>query len=141
MASCSNSLINTCVNKVPSVYLFRLGTVEDLRKQLYIPQRHADNCIVLKYGRTIDLRRRMSEHRRSFRVRLPPDDPVLVYHSLIHPNYLVKAEKNIEAWFKDAHLYLENQEHTELAIVTRCVLKKQVRRQYEMLSELYYPFN
>lgn len=129
--------INTCVAKLPSIYLLRLGTVDALRGKLVIPKRHMDDHIVLKYGRTIDLRRRVSEHARSFRKRLPGSEVGLVYHSPVHPSLLVEAERNIEQWFKEADMYLENKTHTEIAIAPRLLVRTRLRREYERIAEQY----
>ncbi len=129
--------IKSCVAKVPSIYLFRLGTVDTLRTQLGIPRRHRDEFVVLKYGRTCDLRRRMSEHARSFPVRLPGSEPGLVYHTLVHPVHLVEAEKDIECWFKELDMYLENGVHTEIAIAPKGMIRTRVRREYERISVCY----
>lgn len=133
--------MNTCVSRVPSVYLFRLGTVGALRNQLMIPKQHRDEHIVLKYGRTVDLRRRTGEHARSFRQRLSKSELDLVYHSLVHPSMLVEAERKIELWFKETELYLQNETYTELAIAPRKVLRADVRKEYERLSYMYGAFN
>lgn len=135
-----SSYVWTCTTKVPCVYLLRLGYVESLRKQLTIPSNFRDDCIVLKYGRTVDLRRRAAEHRRFYKTRLQ-HTPDLQYHTLVLPQLLVDAERDIEQWFKNKDLYLENKEHTEIAIATRSTLRSTIKKEYERIGLEYGVFD
>lgn len=50
--------------KLSVIYLFRIGSVKDLRNVLDIPVTYSDTACVYKYGRTNDIRRRFAEHKR-----------------------------------------------------------------------------
>ncbi len=59
-------VFKTSVRSLPCVYLFSLGDVKSLRRSMGIDTKYPDNAIVCKYGYTVDLSRRTTEHIKTF---------------------------------------------------------------------------
>jgi hypothetical protein len=118
------------------VYLFVLGTVKDLRETLDIGVVHDSTHLVVKYGRTEDLRRRTCQHRRNYgklagvRLKLKYSVPVDVACQ-------VEAESSLRMFFIDAGWALYAPHQRELAVVSPSVLNSIVRDKFYSVGEQY----
>ena len=129
--------LRTSLVKVPAVYVFKLGNVGDVRNVFDVPLCVPDNHAILKYGRTVDLKRRMSEHLRLYGKLSPGVDMGLCYHVMMHPTRLVDAEDFIGKSFKERGWWLNNPRYVELGVVSQKELKDDVRCLFKELVGLY----
>lgn len=120
---------------MPCVYLFSLGTAKDLRKSMNIDAKHADDVMICKYGYTIDLSRRTSEHIKTFD-SINGVDLKLKHYSYIDPMYCSNAETDIKDHFNALDIGLKFKDMDELVAI-RPQLLKTTETQYRQISEAY----
>lgn len=94
------TILNLSVDKVSCVYLFRLGTVGDLRVKMKINEGYVDESIVVKFGRTNDLVRRSKEHEKLYN-EITGVDIKLYKYLCIDQEYTVDAENQLKKFFED----------------------------------------
>jgi len=128
-------VFNKTTNTMPCIYLYSLGKVKDLRKVLKIGKEYKDDDFVYKWGMTIDLERRTGEHERSLG-KLNGVNLQLVTFGFIDPQYISKAETQIESIFKEFDLVFEHEKYIELAIIPKNKMKI-VKEQYSLISKVY----
>jgi len=110
-----NNSISSCV------YLLNLGTVKDLRNQLNIASTFSDNNYVLKYGKTENLERRLTEHSRNFKkMKIVP---VVERYSVIDSDNITEAENDLKNYFTSIEAFLsckdsENKDLVEIVCVS-----------------------
>ncbi len=82
----------------PCIYLISLGKVAELRAELGISPDVDDTLNVYKYGHTIDMERRLGEHKRDYgKYKSATID--LELFNYIDPKYTSQAEGNIRELF------------------------------------------
>jgi hypothetical protein len=99
-----------------SIYLLTLGYVKDLRQTFNIPADFDDSHIVVKYGRTDDLSRRLSEHQKKYN-KLTNVNCMLKLYSHIDNELASEAETVVSNFFSWGKYTLEHPEYQEIAIV------------------------
>ena len=129
------SVFNKTVNKVPCVYLYSIGKVEDLRESLDIDDTYNDKDYVYKWGMSNDLERRTKEHEKSYGA-LEGSKLELVLFGYIDPQYISEAETRLSHSLHGMEVVLEHETHVELAIIPKNKMKV-VREQYDMISQMY----
>lgn len=129
-------VFDTNANELPSIYLFSLGYVRDLRASMSIDAKHEDDSIVFKYGFTKELKRRTAEHLKTFG-EIAGVDLRLKCYAYVDPQYLSQAEvciKNTIAQMTGAEFKYNNME--ELFIVSKKSLSF-IEQQYEFIAGKY----
>jgi hypothetical protein len=134
-ASAVKQVFNTSCSTTPSIYLFTLGTVKDLRKSMNIGKEYYDDSIVAKFGMTIDLPRRTGEHMKTYS-KIKGVDLKIKHHSYIDPQYISSAETDLKNFFNGLSIDFEFKNFDELIILPKR-LNKVVNRQFELLSKSY----
>lgn len=128
-------VFKTAARSLPCIYLFSLGTVENLRKSMKISSSYSDDMIIYKYGYTVDLVRRTKEHNKTYG-EIDGVELKLKYHSYIDPMYCSKAETEIKNFFIAIDSKLKYKDHVELIAVTPKI-NKILESQYKHISEAY----
>ena len=122
-------VFNSSSNKTPTVYLFNLGSANQvLKTDIYL-----EDDILCKYGCTEDISRRTSEHERNFKKQYQTDISLLIY-SIIDPKYIFDAENNIKQYFKSNKI--NEDDKTELIIINKKNLE-QIKQHYRMIQNSY----
>lgn len=134
-------VLGCSVTSTPCIYLFNLGGVKDLKnsdifKDVLEPYSNKD--YVLKYGKSIDLKRRSGEHKRSF----SPLKIKLTKYAYIDPQYISKAEYKLKKYISNKleceSLKVEvNHQITNEIVVLNQAQMKLLYNKYTELSEKY----
>jgi hypothetical protein len=92
------AVFKTFVDATPCVYRFSLGTVATLRQSMNIPTTIKDNFIVIKYGRTRDIRERILKHIKTYE-KIDGVALGLMNCVYVDPKYLSVAECEIKEFY------------------------------------------
>ena len=126
------AVFKTFAKKVPCVYRFALGTAKNLREIMNLPDTIHDDFIIIKYGLTEDLDRRMSEHIRTYEkikgVRLG-----LMNFSYIDPKFLSQAEVDVKEFFQDIEVPIKYESFAELVAINP-KHEKQISKQFAYIG-------
>lgn len=118
---------------LPSVYMFSLGTVKELRESLSIPAEYKDDSVVAKYGYTKDFTF-MTKKLQERYVSIEKLNLQLLHHQHIDQRNIFKAEedirKNIEL------LHYKQYELGEFIIIPNFMMNL-IKKKYEQISEKY----
>jgi len=98
-ASLVKQVFDTCVTKVPCVYLFYIGRVSKMLKHYPELKQHRSGMLY-KYGMTISLHRRLIEHIRDYG-SLQESELKLSQWSPINEKCISKAETALSRHFRD----------------------------------------
>jgi hypothetical protein len=122
-------VFNSGSNKTPTVYLFNIGSANQLLKT----DIYKDDDILCKYGCTDDISRRTSEHERNFKKQYNVDITLLLY-SIIDPQYIFDAETNIRQYFKSNKI--SSDDKSELIVINNKNIT-QIKQHYKMIQNSY----
>ncbi len=136
----SRKVIKCNSSDVSCIYLVTLGYVKNLRNTFNIPDEINDNMIVVKYGRTDDLYRRLKEHENSYG-KLDNVKVLLKIYSYVDSEYVSKAERNIKHYMKACKYTFKpiinsDIEYKELAIVSSDNFDG-ISEQYDLVKNNY----
>lgn len=133
------SFLNTGMTSMPTLYMLELGKVKDLRDVFSIPSHFKDDDVVLKFGLTNDLSRRLMEHDKYYGkiIKRVGCEIRLKYHAYIDTIYLYEAEKEISDYFKNVNWNLEHETFKELACVSEIMLNNVVHGQFKNIGRTY----
>ncbi|EJN40526.1 hypothetical protein lvs_R801 [Acanthamoeba polyphaga lentillevirus] len=111
-------VFNKTSSTLPTLYLFTIGKVKDLRVTLDIGEEYDDECIVAKGGETIDLTRRIDEHTESYG-KMPGAKLLLKSYNYIDPQYTSKAETDLFQVLKKMNYIFKHPKYKEIIIYTK----------------------
>ncbi|ANB51133.1 hypothetical protein [Powai lake megavirus] len=111
-------VFNKTSSTLPTLYLFTIGKVKDLRVTLDIGEEYDDECIVAKGGETIDLTRRIDEHTESYG-KMPGAKLLLKCYNYIDPQYTSKAETDLFQVLKKMNYIFKHPKYKEIIIYTK----------------------
>ena len=114
-ASLVKQVFDTCVTKVPCVYLFCIGRVSKMFKH-YPELKPFRSGFVCKFGMTISLHRRLIEHIKNYGC-LNGSELKLSQWSPINEKFISKAETQISRYFKEKKISFQG--HDEIVILSR----------------------
>ena len=120
-----NDFASTAMVPLPVVYLF---VVVNDQLGIDVP----DDCVLVKYGYSNNLQRRMNEHIKTY-----GDAIFLKYHVYIDPTNLKEAEDEIRQFFKKTKWHVNGSKYSELAIVPMEMLETSVVSEYKRIGEHY----
>jgi hypothetical protein len=115
-ASLVKQVFDTCVTKVPCVYLFYIGAVSKMRKHYPIDLKDHRTGIIYKFGKTKSLHRRLMEHVREYG-GLECSELKLSQWSPINENAISEAETQLSHYFNDKKIVFQG--HVEIVILGR----------------------
>ena len=130
----SRKVIKTNNNKLSAIYLLTLGYVKDLKEEMKLDD-YNDEDIVCKYGRSDDLSRRLTEHKKTFKL-IKSANPMLKIHTYVDSNYASKAENKIKRFFKGANKCIKYDDFDELIIVDKEFMTNTIE-QYSLIASHY----
>jgi hypothetical protein len=120
---------------VPCIYLFAFGTAKTLRTSMSLSDDVPDDHIIVKCGRTNDLRRRTGEHLITYgdigQMKLE-----LMHYVYVDPKYTAEAESEIKDFFKFIETPLDYKNHTELFAIEPTHLT-QIKRQFTSIHHSF----
>ncbi|AZL89711.1 MUTS family DNA-binding domain protein [Megavirus baoshan] len=114
-ANIVKEVFSTTSSTLPTIYLFSIGRVKDLRATLKIDKKYHDDDIVCKGGETIDLTRRINEHNTTYG-KLPGAILCLKWHNYIDPQYTSKAETELFMLLDKLGHKMDHPKYNELII-------------------------
>ncbi|AAV50280.1 hypothetical protein [Acanthamoeba polyphaga mimivirus] len=114
-ANIVKEVFSTTSSTLPTIYLFSIGKVKDLRATLKIDKEYNDNDIVCKVGETIDLTRRINEHNATYG-KLPGANLCLKWYNYIDPQHTSKAETELLMLLDKLGHKLDHPKYDELII-------------------------
>ncbi len=117
-ANIVKEVFSTTSSTLPTIYLFSIGRVKDLRATLKIDKKYHDDDIVCKGGETIDLTRRINEHNTTYG-KLPGANLCLKWHNYIDPQYTSKAETELFMLLDKLGHKMDHSKYNELIIFPR----------------------
>jgi hypothetical protein len=131
----SRKTLNCSSGKISSIYLITLGFVKDLRQVLNIPDSFNDDYIVVKYGRSDNLQRRLQEHQNKYN-KLDNVNIMLKLYSYVDDEFSPQAEAAVKRFFNWGKYNLEHIEYKELAIISANDFET-VRKEYDIIKNNY----
>lgn len=99
------------------IYLIRIGYVDVLRDSMKINKSVDDNYVVIKFGKTIDLKKRLAEHNASFQSRYKNTDIKLLKYICVHESYLTDSEAKVSEYFCNSNCKLDVEKQNELIAI------------------------
>ena len=118
---------------LPSIYIFSLGKVKELRESLNITNEHNDDFVVAKYGYTKDFTNTTKTLREKYE-HIDKVDLQLLHHYYIDQKHIFKAEKEI----RDTLVYHHYQPYNmgEFIIIPT-FMKHTIQHIYGVVSQKY----
>lgn len=129
------SVLGTSTSKVSCVYLYKIGTVEQLRTSMKISKDIKDDMIIAKYGMTDDLKRRTNEHNKTFS-KCDGSNLQLIYSTWIDDSYISTAEVDIKDYFENLDCSFKYKNMDELVVISQKQMNN-MRKFYETVNEKY----
>ena len=108
-------VLKTNVSSTPCIYRFALGTVKELRKKMNLSDEIPDDHIIIKYGYTDDLVRRISEHIKTYEKLTNKLE--LIDYVYIDPKFLSQAESQIKEFFQEIETPVKYESFNELIAI------------------------
>lgn len=121
--------------KFPSIYLFTLGTVGELRETFNISLEIDDKLIVYKYGFTDDLYRRIKEQNDDYGKLRNVVVSVSIFH-IIDTKYTSEAEDDLRQFFKNMNKTLDIEGRKELIALNSKELET-VKKEFRHIGKDY----
>jgi hypothetical protein len=131
----SINLLKSSHSNISSIYLMFFGYVKDLRKTFNIPDTYNDDNMVIKYGRSCDLCRRLKELDNKYG-KLENVQVRLLFHSYIDVDNVPKAETTIKHFMETCKYNLCHDVYNELGVVNSKELKN-IENQYNMIIDTF----
>ena len=126
-----------CSNRAIScLYLMKIGTAQELRESMNIPESYDDSYIIYKYGRTKDLSRRVREHINTYTKINGVKNVELYKFAFIDPFNTSDAETYFRDYMKDINVLFEYETQDELIICSNAEIEK-VKKHLGNVERLY----
>lgn len=130
------SFLNTGMTSMSAIYMLELGRVKDVRSIFSIPDTFKDDDVLIKFGLTNDLSRRMLEHDKTYG-KVCGCDIRIKFHAYIDTMFLYEAEKEISDYFKNVEWDLKHDKYKELVCVPEIMLNNVVQKHFKSISTKY----
>ena len=134
-------VLSTSATTISCIYEISLGYVGGaLRNSLKLPTGGMpDNYIVIKYGYTNDLLRRMSEHRETYS-SISGAELKLMTYCYVDRKYLPQAEKDIKSFFADISVPIRpaspHRPYNELVAINPSHIPR-IKKQFGYINQEY----
>jgi hypothetical protein len=129
------AVFKTCAKQVPCIYRFALGTAKTLRVSMGLPDTIKDNFVIIKYGLTNSLDRRIGEHISEYE-KIKGVQLGLMNFSYIDPKFLSQAEGDLKEYFKSIEIPIEYESYQELVAINP-KNEKFIKKQYDYIGTEY----
>lgn len=133
------AFLATDTDIMPVIYLFVIGRIGDLRKEMKIDTAGTfdDTGLVAKFGYTTNLRDRAADHYRTYG-KIPGTRVYLRCYTRIEPAHLSKAESALREYFKRCEcLITDNKTHKELVVLDEKFVERKIKTVYKDIGKLY----
>lgn len=111
------AILRSSVTPISCIYLIAIGKMKYIKQYLNCTYtNYTDDDIVYKYGRTINLERRLKEHSRIYG-KITKSNIKLVYYGYVDDTNCVDAERHIRKYFDKLNYNLVNNKHKELVVI------------------------
>lgn len=119
-------------------YLYKIGTVEQLRKIFKIRKNINDDMIIATYGITDDLNVQVLKYTEHFSDISSSQkiNPQLVYSTWIDDSYISTAEVDIKDYFENLDCFFKYKNMDELVLISQKQMNN-MRKFYETVNEKY----
>jgi len=134
-SSAVKEFFNADASTLPCIYLFSLGYVKNLKESMKLDSSLEDDSIICKYGLTKDLKRRTTEHEKSYG-SIKGSELYLKHYSYIDPVFLYTAETDLKSFMGALKLNCIYENKEELVVIPNN-LSKIIEKQYMQLSKSY----
>jgi hypothetical protein len=125
--------LNKSASKVPCVYSFIIGNVDNLRESMDIPKKYKNDSVI-KFGATDDLERRTGEHEKTYG-KIEGSKFSLGYFSYIDAKFIFDAETMLKDFLKP-YLF-QYGKHVEIIIVDKKIYNTKVKQHFVNIFSLY----
>lgn len=126
-----------CSNRAIScLYIMKIGTTQELRESMNIPDTYDDSYTIYKYGRTKDLSRRVREHINTYSKISGVKNVELYKFAFIDPINTSDAETYFKDYVKDINVLFEYESQDELIICSNNEIEK-VKKHLGNVERLY----
>lgn len=123
------------VSAVACVYLFTLGTVDELRDVLGIDASVPGQAVVCKFGNTNDLVRRTADHLNDYG-KIPRVVLKIKHYAAVDPKFVVEAEGDLRTFFAKLGMRMEIKGRRELVAVLPDAMES-IKRQYVLIQSAH----
>ena len=130
------AVFKTFSKKVPCIYRCSLGTAKTLRTSMNLSDEIKDDFIIIKYGFTDDLDRRLSEHKLEYEKKINGVKLGFMNFAYIDPKFLSEAETSLKEYFQSTEIPVKYEKYTEL-IAINPTHEKQIKKQYNYIGTAY----
>ena len=124
---------------LPSIYMFSLGKVKELRESLSISAEHNDDSVVAKYGYTKDFSK-ITEALRQKYAYMDKVNLQLLHHEYIDQEHIFEAESDIKMFVTIFKMKLDYEKEDELIVIPQR-LERQVKQEYALMGNKYVGHN
>jgi hypothetical protein len=125
------TVLGTCVQTIPCIYLFKLGSVKDLQKTFDI-QDSDDDFYVYKYGMTKNLSKRTYQHSNYYG-KMDKVDLSLKMYAYLDPLFTTEAENYLRTFFNSNDMQIIDDKYNELVIIPKDKYNL-VKEYFELIS-------
>lgn len=112
------SLLNKHPEGFPCIYLLKLGKAKDLRETFSISDTVDDNLFIYKFGCSIKLHDRISDHLNDYGKLKNVNIEIALYH-YVDPIYTSKAEADVRNMFEAYNMRIAVPGRTELVAINK----------------------
>jgi hypothetical protein len=127
------AVFNKYSQNFPCIYLLSLGKVKDLKPIFQLSDTLEDQLTVYKYGFTMDMKRRLSEHQRDYGKLCNVELEIFNY---IDVKYTSEAEGDIRDLFESFDKSIDVQGRNELVVLNPKQLDR-VKKEYTRTGREY----
>lgn len=133
------AFLSVSATPMPVIYLFIIGKIGDLRKEMKIDKAATfkDSGLVAKFGYTIDLKRRTAEHEKTFS-KFKGANIYLKCYSYVDPENLSEAESELRKYFEDEEcLITDCEKFKELVVLNNKFVKHRIFDKFEAIGKVH----
>jgi hypothetical protein len=129
------TVFGTMDMSVSCVYLFIIGTAKNLRTSMTVDKKYSDDMIIAKFGMTKSLKRRISEHVKTYQ-KINNSKLTLKYCTWIDDSFISTAETDLKKYFVSLNCMFQYEKMDELVILKPTQLSN-LKKMYSDLNDKY----
>lgn len=131
-------VFGTSATNIPCIYEIALGSVggsHRLRDSMGISNEIPDEYVIVKYGYTKDLLRRMGEHKETYS-QIPGVSLELMTYCYVDQKFLAQAERDIRSFFADIEIPIKYANFNELVAINPNHIPR-IKKQFNYINQEY----
>ena len=129
------TVFGTMDMSVSCVYLFIIGTAQNLRTSMNVNKKYSDDMVIAKFGMTKSLKRRISEHVKTYQ-KISNSKLTLKYCTWIDDSFISTAETDLKKYFMSLNCMFQYEKMDELVILKPIQLSN-LKKMYGDLNDKY----